>query len=132
MITAIDTSVLVAISQQEVRSQEWRNRLNQSGSEGTLIICPVVFAEYSARFSKIDTVREVLNDMSIRWSSFNDQSSYLAGRTYLRYRRNKGPRKTMIPDFLIAAHAQLQADQLAAIDRGYLRTYFPKLKILTP
>jgi predicted nucleic acid-binding protein len=38
----------------------------------------------------------------------------------------------LIPDFLIAAHASVQADRLAALDRGYLRTYFPDLRILSP
>jgi hypothetical protein len=38
----------------------------------------------------------------------------------------------LIPDFLIGAHACEQADCLAARDRGYLRRYFPQLRILTP
>ena len=38
----------------------------------------------------------------------------------------------MIPDFLIGGHALRQSNRLAAVDRGYLRRYFPKLKILTP
>jgi len=37
-----------------------------------------------------------------------------------------------IPDFLIAAHAQAQAEHLAAKDRGYLRRYFPDLAVLRP
>jgi hypothetical protein len=50
----------------------------------------------------------------------------------MRYRREGGPRQHLIPDFLIAAHAQVQCNRLAAIDRGYLRRYFPKLKLLIP
>jgi hypothetical protein len=41
-------------------------------------------------------------------------------------RREDGPGRQLIPDFLIAGHA----DRLAAIDRGYLRRYFPNLALL--
>lgn len=38
----------------------------------------------------------------------------------------------ILPDFLVAAHASVQADALATEDRGYLRTYFPGVRILSP
>lgn len=58
------------------------------------------------------------------------EAAFLAAKTSLRYRREGGPRHYLIPDFLIAAHATIQSDRLAAEDRGYLRSYFPTLPLL--
>ena len=69
--------------------------------------------------------------IQIHYDPINPASAYLAGQTFLHYRREGGPRRHLIPDFLVAAHACAQAERLAAIDRGYLRRYFPTLAILS-
>jgi hypothetical protein len=46
--------------------------------------------------------------------------------------KNKGRARRVLPDFLIAAHAMVNADQLLARDRGYYREYFRKLALFDP
>ena len=77
-------------------------------------------------------MRSFLSRLAIAYEAISPESAYLAGQIFKRYRQAGGPREHLIPDFIIAAQAQIQADRLAAIDRGYLRQWFPNLKLLTP
>ncbi len=132
MITALDSSVLILIQKRQPGWESWRDTLTQAAAEGPLLLCPIVFAECSMGFSSAEVALQQFESIQVRYDAITPAAAYLAGQTFLRYRREGGPRQTLIPDFLIAAHASLQADRLAAIDRGYLRTYFPALPILTP
>ena len=73
---------------------------------------------------------EFLGQLAISYDPISPEAAYLAGQTFKSYRKAGGPRELLVPDFLIAAHAQIQANRLAAVDRGYLRTWFPELELL--
>ncbi len=132
MRTAVDSSVLLCILQRQPGWEQWRAILSRAAEEGILVLCPVVFAECSIGFANAEEARAQFDSLCIAYDAFTPESAYLAGRTFLRYRREGGPRQHLIPDFLVAAHARVQADRLAAIDRGYLRAYFPTLVLVTP
>ncbi|MGH8020919.1 MAG: hypothetical protein ACREIA_22075 [Opitutaceae bacterium] len=72
-------------------------------------------AEVPARFPNEEAFRSALDNLGVEVAA---------------YRREGGPREHLVPDFLVGAHAALQAGALAAADRGYLRRYFDGLKLL--
>ncbi len=131
MITAIDSSVLWAIIRREPSAPCWLETLIAKAGEGSLIISPIAFAELSPSASSASQLVEFLTRLAIRYDPISPASAYLAGTTFKQYRKAGGPREHLVPDFLIAAHAQCQADRLASTDRGYLRKWFPNLVVLT-
>lgn len=132
MKTAIDTSVLIAIAKGEANGSDWVDLLIHARAESDLVICDVVAAELFAALMDGAKFRRMLRDLSISFSATSLSTAQLAGRMFKRYRQQGGPRDHLLPDFLIGAHASEQADQIAAIDRGYLRRYFTRLRVIAP
>ena len=132
MRTALDSSVLLLLSRKQPGWEAWRDSLRTAASEGELLISPIAFAEFSIAYPHVEAAQADLDLLHVFYDPITPAAAYLAGQIFLRYRRKGGPRMNLIPDFLIAAHASVQADRLAALDRGYLRSYFPTLAILAP
>jgi predicted nucleic acid-binding protein len=132
MVTAVDSSVLMAIGKGEGNYQAWLELLQEQKAVGRLVVCEVIVAETSALFSDPDAVVPFLQDLQIEYDPLSVAAAILAGTMFKTYRRTGGPREHMIPDFLIGAHALRQSDQLASADRGYFRRHFPNLKVVRP
>ena len=130
MITAIDSSVLLAIFNAESDGPRWMEALIQARREGRLILCEIVYAEIAPAFDSPESLNQQLERLGIGVTSLDKTAAWQAGMTFWRYRQSGGPREHLIPDFLIAAHAMVHADRLAATDRGYLRRWFKDLELL--
>ncbi len=130
MKTSIDSSVLLSIFNGESEGEAWLEKLIKWRREGSLVICDIVFAEISPAFSSQGLLISALDKLGIAFETMSQESAWLAGTLFKNYRQEKGPREHLIPDFLIAAFSVTQCDRLAAIDRGYYRKYFEKLKVL--
>ena len=130
MTSRVDTSVLISIVKAEPSAGAWVNVLEDVCTGGDIVICDVVAAEYFAVLLDEKKFYASLSALGITFSPMSIESAQMAGRIFKQYRREGGPREHLVPDFLIGAHAQLQAERIAAIDRGYLRRYFPKLQIV--
>ena len=131
MITAVDTSVLLAIFKPEPNAHTWLTALETAAVSGPLVISEIVYAELAASFAQADVLDRRLSALAIELLPSTKTALFEAGRIFKRYRLAGGTRSNMVPDFLIGAHATTQADQLASADRGYLRQHFSDLKVLS-
>lgn len=133
MITAVDTSVLLDIfgadPRHGLRSKE---AFRACRGEGSLVACEIVWAEVASFFESAEAATDSLDRLGIEFSPIEVEAAMRAAGAWKAYRNRRGHRTRMIPDFLIGAHAQCQADRLLTRDRGFHRTYFSRLRVLDP
>jgi predicted nucleic acid-binding protein len=92
----------------------------------------LVWAETSALFPDPDSAQAAMNTLGAAFSALDQRIALRAGEAWRSYRKRGGSRSRVIADFLIGAHASLQADRLLTRDRGFYRSYFPGLTVIDP
>jgi predicted nucleic acid-binding protein len=60
------------------------------------------------------------------------EAAFLAGKSFLAYRRQGGAKVSPLPDFFIGAHAAIAGYRLITRDPARYRTYYPKLPLIAP
>ena len=96
------------------------------------MVCDLVYAELCVHFDTQSECDEFLADNDIRIEPLAKASGFLASRAWRSYRKQGGKRTRILADFLIGAHAQLQASQLLSRDRGFYQSMFPSLQLSDP
>lgn len=132
MTTAVDTSVLLAVFKREEGHEAWLDRMAECAAAAPLVACEVVWAEVGGFFTQFDKLRESLELLTVGFDPISAETAHHAGRLFRTYRDQGGPREHLIPDFLVGAHARLQARALLAVDRGFYRRYFRDLELIHP
>ena len=97
-----------------------------------LILNPIIYAEVSIGYATIEALDAALPAALYRREPLPWKAGFLAGKSFLMYRRRGGLRTSPLPDFYIGAHASVEALALLTRDAVRYRTYFPKVEILTP
>ena len=131
--TLVDSNVLLDIVTDDPVWGEWSAAaLTRSVDSGAVVINPLVYAEVSVGFERVEELDEVLPTTVFRREALPYAAGFVAGKAFLRYRRQGGGRRSPPPDFYIGAHAAVSGYRLLTRDAKRYRTYFPGLETEAP
>lgn len=129
----VDANVLIDVATDDPVWGDWSAAaLARAGAEGRIVINPLVYAEVSVAFARIEDLDGLLPETVFRREPLPWAAGFLAGKAFLAYRRRGGPRPGILPDFYIGAHAAVAGYRLLTRDRGRFATYFPTVPLIAP
>jgi predicted nucleic acid-binding protein len=129
----VDSNVILDILTEDKKWFSWSSKtLADCAEQNILVINPMIYAEVSIRFERIEDLEDALSPSHFRRDSLPWEAAFLAGKCFLAYRRKGGRKSAPLPDFFIGAHAAVARIPLLTRDVSRYRTYFPNLKLIAP
>lgn len=129
----IDSNVLLDVMTEDPRWFSWSAAaIEHAADSSRLVINPVVYAEVSVRYSRIEELDAALPKTMLEREPIPYEAAFLAGKAFLAYRRRGGTKLSPLPDFFVGAHAAVAGYRLMTRDAARYRTYFPKLSLVAP
>jgi predicted nucleic acid-binding protein len=133
MTTAVDANVVLEfLTGTPVEIQAAHGALEAAKRAGALITSVVAYAEVAARFNSQAQADDFFALLNCKVQPLDAAAAFLAGHFFRDYKRRGGTRTRMLADFLIAAHAQLNADRILTRDTRFYGPDFRRLKALRP
>jgi len=129
----VDSNVLLDTLTEDANWFQWSSdALAEAAESATLVINPIIYAEVSIRFERIEELEETLPPSYFRRDALPWEAGFLAGKCFAAYRRRGGIRRTPLPDFYIGAHAAVSGMTLLTRDVARYKTYFPRVRLISP
>ena len=133
MAVLVDANVLIDIATEDAAWSAWSAAaLERAGREGRLVINPVIYAEVSVAYERIETLEAALPEAVFTREGIPWPAAFLAGKAFADYRARGGARRSPLPDFFIGAHAAVRGYRLLTRDQSRYARYFPTVGLIAP
>ncbi|MBW1727012.1 MAG: PIN domain-containing protein [Deltaproteobacteria bacterium] len=128
----VDSNVILDIFLDDPWADWSESALANYSAYTTLYINPIVYTEVSVGFEKIEELESALHKGGFQMLEIPKEALFLAGKAYLKYRADKGIKRSSLPNFYIGAQAAVLDLDLITRDVTRYRTYFPTIKLICP
>ena len=128
----VDSNVLLDVLLPDPEWEAWSaDTLARVADRFRLVINPIIYGEVSIGFRDVETLEAALPP-AFRREPIPWDAAFLAGRSFVTYRRRGGVRRAPLPDFFIGAHAAVRGHRLLTRDARRYRAYFPTVELIAP
>lgn len=132
-VILIDSCVVTDLADPDSAWFDWSaSMLEKLDRDNTLVVNPIIYAECSVGFERIEDVEALFGHLGFAMRPLPRESLFLAGKAFLQYRKRKGQKSNVLPDFFIGAHAAVAGFRLISRDKGRFSTYFPSVDLILP
>jgi predicted nucleic acid-binding protein len=129
----VDTNVLVDVLENDPDWGPWSvQQLRAQSRVHRLVINPVIYAELSLAFTSFEALDQAVEGLQLALEETPRSALFLAGKAFVRYRREGGAKTNVLADFFIGAHAAVSGYPLLTRDPRRYRTYFPGVTLIAP
>ena len=129
----VDTNVLVDVLENDPDWADWSvAQLRAQAQIHRLVINPVIYAELSLAFSTVEALDETLVVLQIPVIEIPKPALFLAGKAFVKYRRQGGTKTNVLADFFIGAHAAVAGLPVLTRDVRRYASYFPTVQLIAP
>ncbi|MBS0193699.1 MAG: type II toxin-antitoxin system VapC family toxin [Proteobacteria bacterium] len=129
----VDTNVLIDVLSDDPTWADWSlAQLRTQSRLHELAINPVIYAELSLAFESVEALDDAVAGMELTLAHLSRPALFLAGKAFVRYRRQGGSRHNVLADFFIGAHAAVAGYGILTRDVRRYRNYFPTVELIAP
>ena len=129
----VDTNVLVDVLEDDPEWADWSiAQLRAQSKVHPLAINPVIYSELSLAFSTVEALDQTVANLGLAVLEMPRPALFLAGKAFVRYRRQGGKKHNVLADFFIGAHAAVLGCPLLTRDVRRYQSYFPSVKLIAP
>ena len=129
----VDTNVLVDILENDPQWADWSiAQLRAQANIHRLAINPIIYSELSLAFSTVEALDQSIDELGLAMVELSRPALFLAGKAFIRYRRQGGTKNNVLADFYIGAQAAVSRYPLLTRDPRRYKTYFADVQLITP
>jgi predicted nucleic acid-binding protein len=132
-VILVDSNVWIDVIQRDEVWLDWSlTQLQKAREADTLAINPVIYAELVPNYNTPGELAQFVTVSGVEFTNLSPAASYAAGRAFERYRKRGGKKTGVVADFFIGGQAITEGCTLLTRDAARYKSYFPKIRLVSP